>query len=272
MSHESVRLAPRIFQALHDNEHDAPLRIRPLRPLDFPSLMHMSIGIPRRAMFSESTMSGIYNAMTPLLSLHLSSLTIGIEDVSDPFDVFELLHTLNASERQWYMKAMVKGPGTTVMEEERPVADCYRVLTTYNNIARLATPINCLVAPGLCNGKHDHSNPWCLQISSLYPPAVVQCNVRRIELRLKKLHVEQRCSCGKLPHLSYSLGSVHLRWSPAVEVSLLAKEGWWCGWKDRKGTLRHWSKDMPAAFVWRKVEEKVDGRFKRKMKGLLKWL
>lgn len=229
MSHESVRLASRILRALHDNERQVPLKIRRLRPLNVPSLMHISIGIPRWANFSESTMSAIYNAMIPLLGLHLSSLTISIEDVSDPFDVFKLLPALNASERQYYMEAMVKGSEATVMEESKPVADCYRVLTTYDDIARLATPISCLVAPELCNEEYDDENTWCLQVSSLYPPAVFQCNVHKIKQRLKKLHFEQRRSCGELPHLSYTLGSVYLRWIPAVEVSLLAKEGWWCG-------------------------------------------
>jgi hypothetical protein len=79
-------------------------------------------------------------------------------------------------------------------------ADYYNIKTTYSDISGLATPMKCIVAPNLCDSKHDKWNYWCMRASALYPPPNMPYNIRKIILCLKKLYNEVRRFCGKLLH------------------------------------------------------------------------
>ncbi|KAF1830060.1 hypothetical protein BDW02DRAFT_633954 [Decorospora gaudefroyi] len=267
MEYECLRMAPKILQKIHSKCH-TPMKIRPPRPTNFASLMHVTIGIPRWAMFSPNIQNRIYHAVTPLLDLHLSSLTIGIEELESEEDLLELMSALTPRELQRYLDLTRLIP----FKNEEPTAN-YGVLTTYTSVVGLATAINCLVAPRLCVGGHHEENFWCIRAHSLHPPPRVTCNIRKVILSLKKLHDEVRCRCGFLPHQVYLDQTLQLRWSPTDEASLLRKEGWCNVWTTEKfeKVVRRFFSDMPppAQFIRYKLKKR-EGRLMKAVKGLLR--
>ncbi|KAF1940435.1 hypothetical protein EJ02DRAFT_494865 [Clathrospora elynae] len=264
MEYESLRAAPEILLAIQ-MYYETPMKIRPLRPASFSSLMHVTIGIPRWALFSTDILEDIFEAITPLMKLHLSSLTIGIEDLECQDDLLHLLRTLDPGELSHYLDAVDDLTSPILPRQGKEMIEYYGVRTTYADIVELATAINCLVAPQLCHGKHDKENHWCIRAYSIYPPPAITCNIRKIFLRLKKLHDEIY-----FPPNVYLCTSVRLRWSPTDETSRLRKEGWCNMWTDEHGTQKLFSKQMPAQFIWCKLEKQQHDSFQKKLKGLLK--
>ncbi|CAO2652721.1 Nn.00g021320.m01.CDS01 [Neocucurbitaria sp. VM-36] len=269
MKHESLRIAPEVLRAIHESPLAKVLEVRPLRPVDFSSLMHVTVGIPRWALFSSVLEEDIFQALGPLLKLHLSSLTIGIENLESEFGLCQLLNELNRNEVREYMVAHRNARTAIVDAVNR--AKYYHALTTYADIVGLATAINCLVAPQLCNGKHDEANHWCIRSTSLSRPPGTTCNVRKIILRLKKLHDEVPCGhCGKAPHHIYPFNSVRMRWSPTDESYQLYRNGWISVWTDEYGTRKIFSKQNPAQFIWVRVPEKQKSGLVQAVKRVLK--
>jgi hypothetical protein len=79
MTTEAIRLAPPILHAIQDTTNATPMKLGPLQPTSFASLMHVTVEIPGWAI------------MMPLLVLHLTSLTIGIEDLESEDDVVQMV-------------------------------------------------------------------------------------------------------------------------------------------------------------------------------------
>jgi hypothetical protein len=277
MSHESLRIAPSILSAIQDTQYKDSLKIRPLCPVDFASLMHVSIGIPRWALLSSTTLLAMFSAMAPLFELHLSSLTIGLDELECGDDIFQALDTLSPHEQAQFEDALQRDFSQTsaisLIPDEFGVdlpRNHYAMITSYSDIVELAMMINCVVAPELCAGKHAKHNSFCARAWTMNNMPVFSCNIRRIAFRLKTLDPERHCVCGALPHHAYPFKSVLLRLFPNEENGGLRKEGWWTGWSDEQGISRTMSRSkMPSQFVWVKREGR-DGRLKRAVKGLLK--
>ncbi|KAI4930075.1 hypothetical protein J4E85_004699 [Alternaria conjuncta] len=103
MTSEAVRLAPSILRTIQFSVNATPMKLQPLRPTTFASLMHLTIGIPRWAMLDRPTIMGILQAMAPVLELHLARLTIGLEDLEGEDDVLQMVETLNPAQIARYM-------------------------------------------------------------------------------------------------------------------------------------------------------------------------
>ncbi|KAH7361309.1 hypothetical protein BKA66DRAFT_444695 [Pyrenochaeta sp. MPI-SDFR-AT-0127] len=258
MEWESLRLAPSIFRQFQEYDPDTALRIRPLRPTGFSSIMHVTIGVPRWALFSPKMQK----------KLHLSSVTIGIEDLESESDLYHLITGLDSREFMQYMDAHEQAPATSGGSVEK--AMFYDIRTTYTDIIKFATKINCIVAPQLCDGRHNDENHWCIRSHSFHSPINIACNVRKVILRLKKLHDEVICYCGSRPHGVYPFNSVRLRWSPTDEIRQLNKCGWGSCWTDDYGKYRLFSKQNPAQFIWYRKPEKKAGKVINTIKGMLK--
>tara|TARA_R110002003_G_scaffold193_2_gene14916 strand:+ start:25170 stop:26195 length:1026 start_codon:yes stop_codon:yes gene_type:complete len=273
MEGEALRLAPDILQALQRCDANSIMNLRPLRPLDFGSLMHVTISIPRWALFSLRVQENIFSAMAPLLQLHLSSLTIGLEDLQDEADAMLAMASLDTVQQSNYLAAFdhIRFDWTgNVTYTSR-----YDTRTTYADIIEFATRINCLVEPNLCAGNHDNSNHWCLATHFPHPPPSNPCNIRRIVFCLRKLHPEALCSCGcgHLPHHIYPSDAISFRWSPVNEARQLRKNKWWVGWADMKGKVhQQCPRKDPAVIVWRKLEKGSIVGLLGKLKALLKQL
>lgn len=256
MKHESLRIAPSVLREIQERRQARALTLRPLRPVNFSSLMHVTVGIPRWTLFSSIMMEDTYNAFMPLLKLHLSTLTIGIEDIESDWDLTQCLIELGYDGVGAFMDAHHNAPAISggAIEEVK----FYQVLTTYADIILLATAINCMVAPQLCtDGKHDQANGWCIRNVGIFPPPGIlappdtPCNVRKVILRLKKLHDEVMCpQCGEAPHDIYEYNSIRLRWCPTYEWKNLRHNGWDIMWANEQGVIKTISKENPAVFVW----------------------
>jgi hypothetical protein len=275
MTHESLRIAPSILRAIQETSSQDTLKIRPLAPIDFASLMHVSIGIPRWALLSSSTLLSMFNAIAPIFELHLSSLTIGLDELECGDDLFQALNTLSPHQIQQYAHALQRDFSQTtaislIPNEADLPRNHYAMLTSYSDVVELAMMINCVVAPELCTGEHTKYNSFCARAWTGNNLPVFSCNVRKIAFRLKTLDYERHCVCGAPPHLAYPFKRVWLRLCPNEENSGLRKRGWWAGWTDEKGKSRVASRTkMPSQFVWVKLERR-DGRLKKAVKGLLK--
>ncbi|KAI4643485.1 hypothetical protein J4E93_006495 [Alternaria ventricosa] len=117
MTSEAVRLAPSILRTIQFSVNATPMKLQPLRPTSFASLMHLTIGIPRWAMLDRPTIMGILQAMAPVLELHLARLTIGLEDLEGEDDVLHMVETLNPAQIARYMsQLMLENPS---LEKER---------------------------------------------------------------------------------------------------------------------------------------------------------
>jgi len=253
MKHEAIRAAPAILDKYQSNEEETLMALRPLRPLEFSSLMHVTISVPRWALFSLTAQEKIFTAMAPLLELHLSSLTIGLDDVN-LLGAHKLIHELTMPEGRVFREhwVAVNSPG----QRTPPPADYYNLRTTYADIVEFATRINCLLAPDLCDGRHPRINLHCLRRWGSSPVPKITCNVRKIVFRLKKLHEEVRCHCGELPHSAYPFNSFSNRWEVTDEWRLLWRTGWWVGWMNVSGKLRNFSSKDPAVIIWLKLDKK----------------
>ena len=243
MSYESLRIAPFTLRAIQDTSSKDTLKIRPLVPIDFASLVHVSIGIPRWALLSSTTLLGMFSALAPIFKLHLSSLTIGLDELECGEDLFQALNTLSRHQIQQYAHALQRDFSQTTAislipnEADLPRTD-YAMLTSYSDVVELAMMINCVVAPELCNGKHKEYNSFCARAWTMNNLPVFSCNVRKIVFQLKTLDCETHCLCGALPHHAYPFKSMWLRLCPNEENSGLRKVGWWAGWTDEKGRFR----------------------------------
>jgi hypothetical protein len=256
MSFKAVRAAPEILNEIHYQKgHDIPMKLRPLQPTNFTLLMHVTIGIPRWTLCDRRITDRICETIFPVFLLHLSSLTIGLEDLQCDADVFQMVASLDSERIKWYMLRTDGCDNIIAPYEDEPMQDHYRVRTTCNDIIDLASKINCFVAPNLCDGKHLFDNVYCLRDWGRDPPPPVPCNVRKVVLQFKKLHEEAMCACDNLPHIVYPHGHQWLRWSPTDEADMLMEEGWSCEWMDEKGVSRTLSSRAPAQFVWQKIEE-----------------
>ncbi|KAI4922640.1 hypothetical protein J4E90_001073 [Alternaria incomplexa] len=159
MTSEAVRLAPSILRTIQFSVNATPMKLQPLRPTTFASLMHLTIGIPRWAMLDRPTIMGILQAMAPVLELHLARLTIGLEDLECEDDVLQMVATLNPAQIARYMSQVQDMPAPLYSPSDSMASDHYRIRTTYSNIIGLITAMNCLIAPGMCNGKHAQAKP-----------------------------------------------------------------------------------------------------------------
>jgi hypothetical protein len=155
MTTEAIRLAPPILHAIQDTTNVTPSKLRPLQPTSFASLMHVTVRIPRWAI------------MVPLLELHLARLNIGIEDLQSEDHVFQMVRALNPLQIQRWRNKVEEMTGAFLPPEYTTTEDHYRIRTTYVNTVEFAIAINCLVAPGLCNGKRHADSVWCLRRLSL---------------------------------------------------------------------------------------------------------
>ncbi|KAI4955082.1 hypothetical protein J4E91_000938 [Alternaria rosae] len=95
MTSEAVPLAPFILRTIQFSVNTTPMKVQPLRPTSFASLMHLTIGIPHWAMLDQPTMMGILIAMAPVPKLHLARLTIGLEDLEGEDDILQMVETVN---------------------------------------------------------------------------------------------------------------------------------------------------------------------------------
>lgn len=269
MEIETLRAAPKGLHHMQEEGVDTLFKIRSLRPqdpLNFGSLMHLYVGIPRWALCKAKALITVLNSMAPLFQLHLSSLTIAIEGLACPNDIRLLVKNLNFIARSRYLEAYNNRHQSSITEATK--FQYYDIRTTYADIVMLATFMNCLVAPQLCDGDHVTGNRWCARSKGL---KVVSVNVRNISLSLKKLHEEVTCGhCGGPPHDVYPIKSFRLRWNPTDEACRLYKNGWHIQWFDEHGVGKLFSKQDPARFVWRKRRGKQDGGMKKLMKKLLK--
>jgi len=102
---------------------------------------------------------GILQAMAPVLELHLARLTIGLEDLECEDDVLQMVATLNPAQIARYMSQVQDMPAPLYSPSDSVASDHYRIRTTYSNIIGLITAMNCLIAPGMCNGKHAQAKP-----------------------------------------------------------------------------------------------------------------
>lgn len=289
MATESVRLAPLILHEIQDTAYAAPMKLRPLRPINLASSMHITVGIPRWAMRNRPILSGIVVAIISLLELHLASLTIGIEEHESEYDVWQMFNIGFPLLMQYFMHG-VEARGAVFPPGYTTNTDHYRERTAYSDIITLAMSMNCLFAPGICNGNHlPENNAWCLRRpsrSSRPPLPENACNIRRIVFCLKRLHNEDHSVAGgQFRRLVYPFGiesmrqrgtTTSLRSCPTTEVLALLEEGWEARWIDEMGIKRRCSRRKPGLFVWKKLGEKPVEKSVEKppgrVKKALEWL
>jgi hypothetical protein len=275
MSHEALRAAPKVLQdAQNEQDMQDIIRLQPLHPQNFTSLMNVTLSIPRWSLFSSQVQEEICAAMAPILALHLSTLTIGLEDMRDEIDLvncYSDLHTYEFLDFHAAHHWVLRGPGSQIPDPEK----YYDVFTTYSDVVKFATRINCLVAPNLCtSGEHDEGNYWCLQspASIFQLPVANQIqspNVRKIVFLLKTLHDEETCEhCGELPQDIYPSNRERSRWHPEHEMRQLRDLSWTIRWADEKGKWPWVTAKKPAMFEWKKIEERKGGV----LKGIKEWL
>jgi hypothetical protein len=207
--------------------------------------MHVTIGIPRWVLYSDTSQIVTFQKMQPLLQLHLSSLTIGLEDMPED-GVVDLTNPSHSQvmrlSRDWDRAKPTGRP---------PNPDYYNVYTTYADAMIFATRINCLVEPHLCRKlKHYRGNAWCLGTWNQWLGA--RCNVRKVVLRLKKLHKEM----GVWPYSVYTGRSKYLPWHVAYEDKHLWRHGWRISWRDEKGKTSLFKVRDPAGIVWERRKGK----------------
>jgi hypothetical protein len=268
MEHETIRATPNMLRILQERDIDeTSLQLRPSRPIDFTCLMNVTIGVPHWALSVRQTQAYIFTQIAPLLVLHLSSLTIDIENLGTEPEIYKLIKNLPSRDFWQYMDAHFnRNAGITEGEDK---TNYYGAPTTYAIIARFATAINCLVAPQLCNGQHNQDNHWCIRKNVTHRPPTVTCNIRRVALRLRKLHYEEKCLCGGLPHDIYRVNSVWFRWCPTHELTQLRSHGWSCLWTDERDQWRPFSRRNPGRFTWVKLPEKKGSFLKRAATALV---
>jgi hypothetical protein len=275
MSHEALRAAPKVLQDTQ-NEHDMQdiIRLQPLHSKDFTSLMNLTLSIPRWSLFSSQVQEEICAAMAPVLALHLSTLTIGLEDMRDEIDLvncYSDLHTYEFLDFRAAHHWVLDGPGSQIPDREK----YYDVCTTYTDVVKFAIRMNCHVTPNICtSGEHDEGNYWCLQSpGSTFQLTVANQtqspNIRRIVFLLKTLHNEETCEhCGELPQDIYPSNRERSRWHPEHEMRQLRDLGWTIRWADEKGKWPWVAAKKPTMFEWKKIEERKGCV----LKGIKEWL
>jgi hypothetical protein len=83
MEQESLRASIDIFPELQDCGENAPFNLRPFQTPTSSSLMHLTISIPCWVLYSLETLDAIFEALVPILDLHLSSLKIQRYNIED---------------------------------------------------------------------------------------------------------------------------------------------------------------------------------------------
>lgn len=136
---------------------------------------------------------------------------------------------------------------------------------TYNELVLFVTHIGCLLAPGLCLQNHHRKPEHCLRSFATRPEefAILQnsvCNVRMV-----KLHVQEMAPEAATDHGLRLLGMVD---SPLREAGKLKKHGWemWEEVVSEGGITRE------IRFVWKRMEPRARGGYKRVDGRLLKGL
>jgi len=259
MTSQALRLTTGHVNKLHAIVDSVPrLRLQPLCPDSFNQLMHITIGVPRWTLYTKTVKHDLFTALSQLLPLHLSSITIEIDDFKTQQELDTMLSHLDPFEFIRWRYAYNATP--TVFVPNR--TSYYDTHTTYRDIVDIATCINCILAPSLCIHGHLPENAWCLRSSTSasysnpLPHASIPSpspNTRTIAFRFKRFHPEVRCPCGDLPHLEYPSKSLRHRWMPAAEHKRLQLAGWIATWFDAAGATKHFSRSEPAAFLWRKI-------------------
>jgi hypothetical protein len=120
--------APKMLREIRTRKIDALMKLCPLEPQNFSALMHIIVDIPRWALYSPDILAKIFEAMAPLLELHLSTLTIGLMDIGTQLDVIKLATMLTPA--QWLTLRMLiirrssttSGLHTATSPSSRPVS------------------------------------------------------------------------------------------------------------------------------------------------------
>lgn len=237
---------------------DTFVEFKPLQP-SFSSIMHITVSVPRWALGTIRKQTAVLESLRPLCSLHLSSLTIILDDRTNakhlgalklalPRDEWLEYMCINAAIMEEHAKWLSKGFQGGRGEEY------YTIETTYKDIIYFASRINCLVGPSLCAGKHGVTNDfldYCICNNVASPRrSVLHFHTRKVMLKLKKLDEDKKLYKRIYPH-SFSF---RVRVSPALESVWLREQGWkwrWVKGDGEKGCML--SKELPACMVWEKI-------------------
>ncbi|KAH9883153.1 hypothetical protein J1614_000009 [Plenodomus biglobosus] len=252
MVHETLNAAPTILQAIQSAPSNKIMLVRPLHPHNFSSLMHISVGVPRWSLYSIDIEYTLFDILSPLMKLHLSSLTIVLDGLSCTHD-FTLMSQVLTPTEQGYWDDDYTALDDLLLPNTN---DYYDVHTTYAEVVGFAAVINCLLAPSLCNGGHHAGNRWCIRATSptILPDTV--CNIQKVVFKFKRFHRELRCHCSELPHYVYSDNRLSGRWMPADEETLRRQGKWRASWVNRDGSVNVRKDEEPSRFQWDRVAEK----------------
>jgi hypothetical protein len=273
MASESLRQAPAILTDIQGDELTHLFKFRPLHPLDFASLTHLTLSIPRWILFEPSQLFSLFASLVPVLALHLNSLTMGLSDLGpDELDFHIMDVNIGRFGFDGFTTALMNRAQGSVSD------DYYDLHTTYSHIVGFATAINCLLAPDLCYGNHSRDNPWCFRHVGTRPVKVpeMECNVRRIDLCFKNLDEEDAETLRSV----YIFLLVPRPMGPMWESDLLKKRGWTCraeemmirrkntGVRNRDLFAGYWVESV--RFVWDKMEKKTFRGYRKVDRRLLK--
>jgi hypothetical protein len=92
-----------ILQGLQGDHEETLINVLSLQRPNFATLMHITISIPCLAMFSVELQVEIFEDIMPILGLHLSRVTIILEDMRienpvDPVEILQLSDSLDTDE------------------------------------------------------------------------------------------------------------------------------------------------------------------------------
>ncbi|CBX90607.1 hypothetical protein IAQ61_002100 [Plenodomus lingam] len=263
LTHETLRGALTVLDGIYLTPTTTVTLLRPLQPHSFTSLMHVSLDVPLWSLYSTKLDYNFIEIASPLMKLHLSSLTIALKGISSPSD-FALMSAVLSGTELWVWNEDRNALNNLLVSD----ADAhYDVHTTYDSIVGFVAAINCLLAPQLCNDNHQtDTNVWCARARLTAPLADTVCNIRKVIFTLKQFHDESPLPWGELPRDTYPENCLKGRWMPAVEQRLLRREGWEASWAGRDGRVNVREDDEPSQFVWKMVKKENRWRklFQRK--------
>jgi hypothetical protein len=103
LEHESLLALTAILQGLQGDHEETLINVLSLQRPNFATLMHITISIPCLAMFSVELQVEIFEDIMPILGLHLSRVTIILEDMRienpvDPVEILQLSDSLDTDE------------------------------------------------------------------------------------------------------------------------------------------------------------------------------
>ncbi|KAF2877330.1 hypothetical protein BDV95DRAFT_601738 [Massariosphaeria phaeospora] len=310
MEHEAIKAAPQAVQEQQD-KLECSVSLHPQGMNSLAELRKFIVEVPLWALAKCSTghcysrkQNAMVQSLQPLMVLHLTSVTVQIQDEPVFGRLTEMRETMSRDEWAEFIKsysgfAPIKhqirvielGLGFLHLSREQSTelaihnvenpldrmerGDRYRYATTYTNIVPFATRLNCLISPKLCEAhkdQHHAFNNWCIyarggQVRHTPHADLYRVKVKKLTLELKKL--DRDIWAERKNADVYGLPFVNwVRWNPAMDGLITRKYGWVVRWEDKFGLTGPWFNRRPARFIWYKDVKKIESGYMDDFTGI----